>query len=94
MFIQTLLPPVAGEVFRFSVAGGAGATTIEVFVNKELILDQQCTELPCRTLAEIPPSTGGETLRISATDSAGSNKTVEYQISDSDPGPHSMLAGT
>ena len=94
MFIQTLLPPVAGRTFRFNVAGGAGATSIEVYVDSKLIHKRDCDDLPCHAAAVIPPGTEGATLSISATDSVGNNKTLEYVISEADPGPHSMLSGT
>jgi hypothetical protein len=92
MFIQTLVPPVAGEIFRFNVAGGAGLTSIEVYVGAKQILDRHSDHLPCRAVARIPPGSEGSTLRINATDSAGHNKTLKYVISESDPGPHSMLS--
>ena len=92
MFIQTLVPPVAGETFRFNVAGGAGVTSIEVYVASKKILGRDSDDLPCRAVAVIPLGTEGLTLRINATDSEGHNKTLEYEISESDPGPHSMLS--
>lgn len=94
MFIQILRPPVAGENFRFSVAGGNGVTSIEVYVNDQQLLKRDDDNLPCRAAAVIPLGTAGETLSITATDSVGSNKTLEYVISKSDPGPHSMLSVT
>lgn len=48
----------------------------------------------CQSMAEIPPGVEGQTLSISAVDSAGHTKSLEYEISQSDPGPHSMLSGT
>jgi len=92
MFIQTLLPPVAGKIFRFNVAGGAGTTSIEVYVNTKQILKRESDDLPCRSAAEIPHGTEGATLSIYAIDSAGNDKSLEYRISESDPGPHSMLS--
>ena len=91
MFIQTLYPPVAGETFTFSVAGGAGITSIEVYVAGKQILKRDCDDLPCRAVAVIPHGSEGSTLSINVTDSEGHNKTLEYEISKSDPGPHSML---
>ncbi len=94
MFIQTLRPPVAGDTFMFNVAGGTGATAVEVFVGIRRIMVRKYPQLPCRVKARIPSDSGGETLRIQATDSVGSGKTLEYLISEEDPGAHSMLAGT
>jgi len=94
MFIQTLLPPVAGGTFRFNVAGCAGATSIEVYANSKQILKRKCDDLVCKSVTEIPPGTEGTTLSICATDSAGHNQTLEYEISESDPGAHSMLSMT
>jgi hypothetical protein len=45
-------------------------------------------------MTEIPLGVEGKTLSVSAVDSAGHAKTLEYEISESDPGAHSMLAGT
>ena len=94
MFIQTLLPPVAGESFRFNVSGCAGATSIEVYVNSKQILNRKCDDLLCKTVTVIPNGTEGKTLSIYATDSAGNNKTLEYEISEAAPGAHSMLSDT
>jgi hypothetical protein len=94
MLIQTLKPPVAGEVFRFSVAGCSGTTKVQVFVNRQALLDREYNGMLCQSMAEIPAGVGGKTLSISAIDSAGHAKTLEYEISESDPGPHSMLSGT
>jgi hypothetical protein len=45
MFIQTLLPPVAGELFRFSVSGCAGKTNVVVYVHDRRILHRELNEL-------------------------------------------------
>jgi hypothetical protein len=45
-------------------------------------------------MAKIPIGADGKTLSISAVDSVGHSKTVEFVISQSDPGPHSMLSIT
>ncbi len=94
MNIQTLLPPVVGENFRFNVGGGAGVTSVEVYVDSDQIFKQEYEDLLCRAAAVIPQGTEGATLSIYATDSSGNNKTLKYQISESDPGPHSMLSMT
>ncbi len=94
MFIQTLLPPVAGGPFRFTVAGCVGKSSIEVYANDKQILKRECNDLLCKLAVEIPHGTEGATLRVNATDSAGSNQTLEYEISEADPGPHSMLSKT
>jgi hypothetical protein len=92
MFIQTLVPPVAGKPFRFTVAGCSGETRIEVYANNKQILKRDATGMLCNSLAEIPPCTEGSTLEICASDSSGNNEKLEYEISESDPGAHSMLA--
>ena len=92
MHIQTLLPPVIGEIFRFNVSGGAGVTSVEVYVGSDQVFKQEYEDLLCRASTVIPQGTEGATLSINATDSAGSNKTLNYEISESDPGPHSMLS--
>lgn len=92
MFIQTLVPPVAGSTFRFTVAGCSGETHIEVYVDSKQILDQKMTGMMCKSAAEIPPYTQGTTLKIHASDSRGNHKKLEYEISEADPGAHSMLA--
>jgi len=94
MFIQTLRPPVAGESFRFSVAGCSGATKVGVYVNQKSILKRVYDGMRFQSMAEIPRGVGGKTLKIYALDSVGHTKSLEYEISESDPGPHSMLAGT
>jgi len=94
MFIQTLLPPVAGKTFRFNVSGCAGATSIEVSINSRRILKREYDDLLCKSAAEIPRGTGGTILSIHATDSAGHSQSIDYEISESDPGPHSMLSRT
>ena len=94
MFIQTLLPPVAGKTFRFNVSGGAGVTSIEVYIDNKQIIKRESDDLLCKSMVELPGGTEGATLRIYATDSSGNNKTLEYEISESDPGPHSMLSMT
>ena len=94
MFIQTLLPPIAGDAFSFDVAGGTGATSIEVFIGNKRILARKYRKLPCRAVATIPHDAEGETLRIQAIDSAGHSKTLKYLISAADPGAHSMLSKT
>lgn len=94
MLIQTLKPPVAGEPFRFSVAGCSGTTKVRVFVNRQAILDREYNSMLCQSVTDIPLGVEGKTLSVSAVDSAGHEKTLEYEISDSDPGAHSMLAGT
>ena len=94
MLIQTLCPPVVGGNFRFSVAGCSGATNIRVSVNSKPILERKYESMLCQSMAKIPIGANGKTLSISAVDSAGHSKTVEYEISESDPGPHSMLSIT
>lgn len=94
MLIQTFKPPVAGETFRFSVAGCSGTTKVRVFVNRQAILDREYKGMLCQSATDIPPGVEGGTLSVSAVDSAGNTKALEYEISDSDPGPHSMLSGT
>ena len=92
MLIQTLHPPVAGETFRFSVAGCSGTTVVKVSVNSRPIFSREYDSMLCQAMASIPFGVEGKTLSISATDSAGHSKTLEYEISKSDPGPHSMLS--
>ena len=94
MFIQTLLPPVAGKVFRFNVSGCSGATSIEVSINRKRILKRKCDDMLVKSAAKIPRGTEGTTLSIYATDSAGHSQSIDYEISESDPGPHSMLSRT
>lgn len=92
MFIQTLRPPVTGENFRFNVAGCSGTTNIRVLINDKPILDRKYDSMLCQSMAEIPNGVEGKTLSISAVDSAGHSEKLEYEISDSDPGAHSMLS--
>lgn len=94
MFIQTLLPPVAGQVFRFSVAGCSGTTNIDVHANDQRLLKRDFTGLICKSEVIIPDDFYGATLSISAVDSSGKHQSIEYVISASDPGPHSMLAAS
>ena len=94
MFIQTLVPPVAGEPFRFSVAGCSGTTNVRVSINRKSILKRDYDGMRFQSIAEIPPGVEGKTLKISAFDSVGHTKTLEYEVSEADPGPHSMLSGT
>jgi hypothetical protein len=94
MFIQTLVPPVAGNTFRFSVAGCSGSTKVKVLVNSKQIINREYDGMRFQSLAEIPHGTEGKTLGIYAVDSAGNNKTLEYEISEANPGPHSMLTKT
>lgn len=92
MFIQTLTPPVSGEDFRFSVAGCSGITKVRVLVNSQPIYRNTYESMLCRSLVTIPPGVGGKTLSISAEDSAGHSKKIDYEISKADPGAHSMLS--
>jgi hypothetical protein len=92
MFVQTLLPPVAGELFRFSVSGCAGKTNIVVYVNEQRVLHRELNELLCKMTVMIPGGTGGETLSIDAIDASGACKTLEYEISETPPLARSMLA--
>ena len=94
MFIQTFLPPVAGELFRFSVAGCAGKTNIVVYVNEERVLHRQLHDVLCKLVVMIPGGTEGGTLSIDAVDETGACRTLEYEISDTAPLAHSMLADT
>jgi len=92
MFIQTLTPPVAGGTFRFSVAGCSGTTKVRVLVNSKPLLKREYDSMLCQSMAVIPTGVEGEILSISAIDSAGNTKTLDYKISEADPGPHSMLS--
>ena len=92
MFIQTLRPPVTGEKFRFNVAGCSGTTKVRVAVNNRPIFRNEYDSMLCQSLVTIPAGVEGKTLRISAEDSAGHSKTLEYKISEADPGAHSMLS--
>jgi hypothetical protein len=92
VYIQTIAPPVAGESFRFSVGGGAGPKHIELMVGDQSLLELDSEDLLCQANAVIPPSTEGTILSICATDSTGDRKSLEYTISETNPGPHSMLA--
>ena len=94
MFIQTLVPPVAGRAFRFTVAGCAGSTKIKVLVNNKQILKRKYDGMRCQSMAEIPHGTEGKTLGIYAIDSAGQHKSIEYEISEEDPAAHSMRSKT
>lgn len=91
MFIQTLVPPVAGKTFRFTVAGCSGETRIEVYTDDRQILGSTMTGMLCKSAADIPPCTEGSTLKICASDSSGKSQKLEFEISASDPGAHSML---
>ena len=86
MFIQTLVPPVAGSTFRFTVAGCSGETHIEVYADSERILSERMTGMLCKSVAEIPPYSHGTMLKIRASDSNGNRKKLEFEISESDPG--------
>lgn len=94
MFIQTLRPPVAGSNFRFSVAGASGTTSVEVRVNGRRILKRLYNKMLCQAALDIPPDSGGRTLVVTAIDELGNDKSLEYEISEADPGPHSMLSVT
>ena len=94
MFIQTLVPPVAGDTFRFSVAGCSGSTRVKVLINSEQIIKREYDGMRFQSTATIPPGTEGKTLGIYTVDSAGNNKALEYEISEADPGAHSMLCRT
>jgi hypothetical protein len=93
MFIQTLVPPVAGDTFRFSVAGCSGSTKVKVLVNNKQIIKREYDGMRFQSMAAIPRGSEGKILGIYAVDSAGNNKALEYEISESDPGAHSMLSG-
>lgn len=92
MFIQTLVPPVAGKTFRFTVAGCSGETRIQAFSDTKRILNQKMTGMLCKSLVEIPSRSEGSKLKICASDSGGNRQELEFEISASDPGAHSMLA--
>ena len=93
MLIQTLKPPVAGEKLIVKVAGCNGKTIVEVRVGDRRLLQHEHTGLMCNLAVEVPPGTGGANLYIHAKDASGVPKSLEFEISDCDPGPHSMLAG-
>jgi len=93
MFIQTLVPPVAGDTFRFSVAGCSGSTSVKVLVNSEQIIEREYDGMRFQSMAIIPQGSQGKTLGIYAADSAGNKKALTYEISASSPGAHSMLSG-
>lgn len=93
VLIQTLKPPVAGETLIVKIAGCSGRTSIQVLVGGKQLLRHEHSGLLCNLKVKIPSGTGGANLRISANDASGAPKSVEYEISDCDPGPHSMLAG-
>ena len=93
MLIQTLKPPVAGEPLIVKVAGCNGKTNIEVYVGGQRLLQHEHTGLMCNLTVKVPSGTGGTNLRICANDASDAPKSLEYEISDCDPGPHSMLAG-
>jgi hypothetical protein len=93
VLIQTLKPPVAGETLIVKLAGCSGKTNIEVYVGDNRLLAHEHVGLLCNLKVDVPPGTGGTNLRISANDASGVPKSLEYEISDCDPGPHSMLAG-
>lgn len=93
MQIQTLKPPVAGENLIVKVAGCNGKTNIKVSVGDKRVLEHEHVGLLCNLSVEVPPGTGGETLLIKAVDATGNPRQLKFEISDSDPGPHSMLAG-
>ena len=94
MFLQTLQPPVAGEPFRFSVAGANGETSIEVRIDGRCIHHETRDQLLSSTLVDIPLDAAGRVLTIRAIDSVGHDQSLEYEISAADPGPHSMLWST
>ncbi len=94
MFIQTLRAPVAGTVFRFSIAGACGTTSVEVRVNDRSIFKRAYTKMLCHAAALIPADTAGRTLTVTASDTLGNHKSLAYEISAADPGPHSMLSST
>jgi len=94
MLIQTLTPPVVGQPFRFSVAGCSGKTRVRVVANDEPILQREYDGMLCQSQVVIPFGVEGKTLNIVAIDSAGNTKTLEYEVSAEEPGPHSMLSFT
>lgn len=91
MLIQTMRPPVAGQNFRFSIGGASGETRVAVSVNGQGILERIYHTMLCQAAAAIPTGSAGQRLTVTATDSRGNRKTLEYEISEVDPGPHSML---
>lgn len=94
MFRQTLVPPVTGDTFRFSVAGYSGSTRVKVLIHSAPTIKREYDGMRFQSMAIIPPGTEGKTLGIYTVDSAGNNKALEYEISEADPGAHSMLCRT
>ena len=87
MEIKNEEPPCAGQWFSFWIVGATGETKIEVRVGGKRISTTECSDHPCHELIQIPDRTENRTLRIGATDSAGTTCEKQFAILAGKPRP-------
>ncbi len=92
MEIEVFSQPVAGEGFNFRVTGGTRPTHIEVYIDRRLVLDTECTDPPCHEMVFIPRGTRGAELWIIARDIFGSIEQQKFAILDSDASAGGAMA--
>src|SRR5262245_33548349 len=87
MEIENEEPPCAGQWFSFWIAAAKGKTKIEAHVDAKRIFATECADHPCHALIQIPDRTENRTLRITATDSAGTRCEQRLTIQAGKPRP-------
>ena len=72
--------PVAGETFFFRVSGAAGEKTVKALLEYRPLLERSFSGLALRRALEIPPQTGGFTLKILAHAASGEKAEMRYVV--------------
>lgn len=86
MKIDLVTLPAPGTTLCFTVADGRGLTTIRVFIDADLVYQRECDDPPCHEMLNIPPSSAGSLLRITASDAAGNSQDLVYTLPSGQPG--------
>jgi hypothetical protein len=86
MNIESLTAPIAGERFKFRVTGGTRPTHIDVYINRQQVLDTECADPPCHEMVFIPQGARGAEIWIVARDTFGNIERRRFEVGESDAG--------
>ncbi len=92
MEIEVFSQPMAGERFNFRITGGTRPTYIEVYINRRLVMETECSDPPCHEMVFIPHGARGTELWIIARDIFGSIEQQKLAIRDSDASAGGAMA--
>jgi hypothetical protein len=82
MIVDTDGMPYAGEPFAFTIRDAHERVTVQCYVDRHLVFNDECPDPPCHEVVTIPRGTRGSMLRIVATTARGARVEQELKIAE------------